>query len=97
MNTDEMILALVATGKLTLPRFVTYDYGERMPTKRYWKMGNDDLPSCLAHDLCAMHFARQMEADESLQSRKPFGLLHLLLGDSAKAIEAIYHKMKESK
>ena len=57
-TTDEMILALVATGKFTLPDLLMFD-----DEPKAWRLNTPGgawvIPFRPAHDLCAMHFARE--------------------------------------
>lgn len=85
MTTDEMILALVASGKFTLPeRLGPPDYSiGRDGFCRYVEFGYvDHIPPQQAHDLCACHMYR--EAGEASMPT-----------NSAAAIKAFYEAMKE--
>jgi hypothetical protein len=104
MTTDEMILALVATGKFTLPEGVE----RREATFGFlagWNFDNGDGVGVgcddQAHDLCAMHFAREMKSwtDKERAPALHRGFtLHMHDGDSAAAIKALYEAVcKEAK
>jgi hypothetical protein len=100
MTTDEIILAIVATGKFTLPEGVIH---APMCRPCHWSFGRSRwaLPDELAHDLCAMHFAREMKswADKGKAPVLHTGFtLHMHDGDSAAAIKALYEAVcKEAK
>lgn len=61
MTTDQMIIALVATGKFTLPAIVY----RRDVGVGFWELAcsvkGGGLQPQEAHDLCAMHFAREIK------------------------------------
>jgi hypothetical protein len=95
VNTDQQILAIVERG-FTLP-----DHLEFMPASRCWFVDERDVQVWLqteqAHDLCAMHFARQAEGmGQSL--RRNLGTMYLSLtrGDSAAAIAALHAALQPS-
>jgi hypothetical protein len=97
VTTDEQILELVATGKFTLPAGLTWvklpksDHPHYQP---YWRFGAVSIDKPVAHDLCAMHFAREAIKPD----REPDGFIAMSLplchGDSAAAIAALYAALK---
>lgn len=87
MTTDEMILALVATGKFTLPSNIRCD------DSMGWVLAKEvALSQSKAHDLCAMHFAREACRSGAWGYELSAALC---AGDSAAAIKALYEAMKE--
>jgi hypothetical protein len=101
MTIDEMILALVATGKFTLPKRVLRnpnDSFEEWMLMDYNPHGGwgQTVVSADAHDLIAMHFAREAEAAKMDYSCEPEFSDAMQLGDSAAAIAALYEAMKAS-
>lgn len=103
MNTDQMILDLVGDGGwsshgkgFTLPKGLHWISGG----KGYWSLGREieDLPHYIesqhAHDLCAMEFARQAVGHPNDNVAWQHHLRHLLIGDSAAAIAALWEATK---
>ena len=108
MNTDERILALVATGKFTLPKAAEFDHCGRLewvpdgynqfgtPYKGYWRIHykGDAVPRAFVYDLCAMHFAQEVDVAlcgvwPTVAGRKEWcGAMEI--GNSAAAIKALY-------
>lgn len=94
MTTDEMILALVATGKFTLPEGLEQIAAD--PLNNVWGVTDGGMrPTYMsdqkAHDLCACHFAREARAAGGhLAACAPDIFQRLWLGDSAAAIEALW-------
>lgn len=94
MTTDEMILALVATGKFTLP------VGLRQLKEHWhlvWPINRSHVHQVSpqhAHDLCAIHFAREVDVAlcgvwPTVAGRKEWcGAMES--GDSATAIKALH-------
>lgn len=101
MTTDDMIIALVATGKFTLPERLRKWYASTNRIARRlgfrWEIQVDTLHWCRlannqqAHDLCACHFAREMDertGNDLCAGTDFMGLMSN--GDSAAAIEALW-------
>jgi hypothetical protein len=110
MTTDEMILELVETGKFTLPPDVVkvFDPVDKcecfaldMKGMRTGKKTHVLLSNQQAHDLCAMHFAREMKSWTDKERAPAFHrgfTVYMHDGDSAAAIKALYEAVcKEAK
>jgi hypothetical protein len=100
MTTDEQILELVATGKFTLSQGLRVPSSDRRPGEINWYyntsyFGGSPIHDQHAHDLCAMHFARETGPHGSFRTNwklKTWDAIStaLLVGDSAAAIKALY-------
>lgn len=94
MTTDEMILALVATGRFTLPDGLTHAPMCEVP----WSYSPIKYMFSVqaAHDLCAMHFARQYaSAHNSLNGGVIERVYQMMgVGNSAAAIKALWGASK---
>lgn len=102
MNIDEMVLALVKTGKFTLPVGLRVPDGkEHKGEIRYWLntsyFGGSPISDEGAYDLCAMHFARE-SADQPIWGTRTLARFNGSMGrgDSAAAIAALYEATKGS-
>jgi hypothetical protein len=101
MTTDEIILAIVATGKFTPPEELKpLGLGKGRSGHRCWELRGDsgtptyyDSGSRVVYDLCAMHFAREMKSwtdkDKAPVFHRGF-TIYMHDGDSAAAIKALY-------
>lgn len=102
MTTDEMILALVKSGKFTLPKGLKREDDEWWSYRAPHAFGLTLRPK-QAHDLCAMHFARGMLArdfdlfrimpsNDVMRTDRADYEYHTAIkhGDSAAAIKALW-------
>lgn len=102
MTTDEMILALVATGKFTLPEELEVVGVDLALRSQYFDEVGQKLDiKCIllkkriAHDLCAMHFAREAKnIDLSAYEWQDSWWVPLTTGDSAAAIKALWEAVR---
>ena len=97
MTTVEMILALVATGKFTLPEGVFRD--ELVGAKWWGWLDQSHVKPELICDLCAMHFARETATRVDIDGAniRKHGVRvassmrgHMEVGDSESAIRALW-------
>jgi hypothetical protein len=103
MTTDEMILALVATGHFTLPDPIGHDAdGWFLNVTDTWGVSGK-VAGHVIHDLCAAEFARQIRAKDAagkLTKRDPsdgaiFDMRWALGdGDSPAAIKALWEALQ---
>ena len=87
---DQMIIELCERG-FTLPyqiERVRFHDPVLKDTMEYWKRIMNNFPDAMAHDLCAMHFAREMCARRE-GTVFEFGM-EIASGDSAAAIQALW-------
>ena len=100
MNTDEMILALVEKYRFTLP---IHYAGNKHATHRWFideRMSFGDgqnvamLTDQQAHDLCAMHFARESIGGDNYGKLSKRWDACMSEGDSAAAIRELYEALE---
>lgn len=94
-STDEMILDLVARG-FKLPADLEHDVGADNPWlfRECSELGSFYISASAAHDLCAMEFARQAVGHPNDNVAWQHHLRHLLIGNSAAAIAALWEATK---
>jgi hypothetical protein len=96
MTTDEKILALVVTGKFTFPKGIQLvgNWSNSVPGWRYFWIRDNGSPQDReqAHDLCAMHFLRELREREPgyYLNDQWDGLIDAPIGDAQAAIDALW-------